>query len=110
MLLAAREFLERALSTARSRQDERIIGERIVDVMVLEELQECRTLAEVKLLGCKHTSCDHWRRSHKNADGYAVVASDCTECGQLVFRTMPPDWDGTVYVFTRGDRPQRLVI
>lgn len=110
MLLEAREFLERALSLARSRQDERDLGERIVAVMELEELQECRTLAEVKLLGCKHTSREHWRRSHVDDAGRSVVAADCTECGALVRETKAADWDGTVYVFSRGPRPVRLVI
>lgn len=109
MLIAAREFLERALSMARSRMDEREIGERIMAIVELEELQECRTMAEVKLLGCKHTSRDHWRRAGVE-DGCVVVAADCTECGAFVLQQMPPDWDGTVYVFHRGPRPVRLVI
>lgn len=51
MYLVAREYLERALSLARSRGDERAIGERICEVMELQELEECRTMAEVKQHG-----------------------------------------------------------
>lgn len=110
MLIPAREFLERALSVARSRQDERDLGERIVAVMELEELQECRTMAEVRANGCKHTSCDNWRRAGSK-DGCAIIAADCTECGVLVRELKHPSWDGTVYVFPRGAaRPRRLVI
>lgn len=110
MLAEAREFLERALSLARSRTEERALGERIVALMELEELQECRTLAEVRLLGCTHTSCVHHRRAGQDAAGAWIVASDCAECGAFVRETMPLAWDGTVYTFPRGARPRRLVI
>lgn len=43
-LAVAREFLECALSQARSRSDVHLIGERICEVMEMEELEECRQL------------------------------------------------------------------
>ena len=111
LLLAAREYLERALSLARSRADERLIGERICDVMELQELEECRTLAEVRLRGCKHTNTARHRRAERTADGGTIVASDCVECGAFVREAMGPDWDGTVYTWPAGSaRPRRMVI
>lgn len=110
MLIAAREYLERALSKARSRHDERIIGERICAVMELQELEECRTMAEVKLLGCKHSNLDKYRRGGTTTEGHARVGADCRDCGEHVTTIMSPGWDGTVYVQSRGARPTRLVI
>jgi hypothetical protein len=43
-LAIAREFLERALSQARSREDYHAIGERICEVIEMQELEECRQL------------------------------------------------------------------
>lgn len=43
-LAVSREFLERALSQARSRQDARALGVRICEVMELQELEELRML------------------------------------------------------------------
>lgn len=48
MLIAAREFLERALSQARSRNEERIIGEQICAILELQELEECRILPRAR--------------------------------------------------------------
>lgn len=109
-LAVAREFLEVALSKVRSRADARAIGERIVELIELEELQECRTLVEVKKHGCKHTSCAHHRRAGVTLNGEPIVAKQCLECGAFVRETMHKDWDGTVYTFPPGARPRRLVI
>lgn len=54
MLATAREYLERALSKARSRSDERLIGERICEIIELQELEECRTMAELKQQDGQH--------------------------------------------------------
>jgi hypothetical protein len=43
-LAVSREFLERALTLARSRQAVRTYGERVCELMELEELEELRML------------------------------------------------------------------
>lgn len=43
-LATAREYLECALSQARSRLDYHVIGERICEIMEMQELEECRQL------------------------------------------------------------------
>jgi hypothetical protein len=43
-LAVSREFLERALSVARSRRQARALGERVCELMELEELEELRML------------------------------------------------------------------
>lgn len=43
-LATAREFLEGALSQARSRMDYHAIGERICELIEMQELEECRLL------------------------------------------------------------------
>lgn len=43
-LADAREYLERALSEARSRMDYHAIGERICELMEMQELEELRML------------------------------------------------------------------
>jgi hypothetical protein len=112
LLIAAREYFERALSVVRTRADERLIGERICELAALQDLEECRTLAEVQLLGCQHRDVANHRRAGTNAAGEPLVGADCVECGALRITVMPRDWDGTVYVWAGGAkaRPRRVVL
>jgi hypothetical protein len=47
-LATAREFLERALSCETVRAEQVAIGERICELMEMQELEECRQLRLVK--------------------------------------------------------------
>lgn len=47
-LATAREYLECAVSQARSRADYHAIGERICEIMEMQELEECRQLRAVR--------------------------------------------------------------
>jgi len=48
VLLAAREFLERALSLARTRAEERTIGARICEVMEMQDFNEAHVVTTAK--------------------------------------------------------------
>jgi hypothetical protein len=76
--------------------------------MVLEELQECRTLAEVEAVGLQAHELNHWRRARDRRREHRRRRR-LHECGRSR-EDDAPDWDGTVYVFTRGTRPSGLVI
>ncbi|HKW12111.1 MAG TPA: hypothetical protein VJO33_17115 [Gemmatimonadaceae bacterium] len=59
-LTEAREFLERAIVSTPSRVEELVCGERICELMEMQELEECRQLRLVK------------RREHRQGVAFTV--------------------------------------